>query len=252
MQISQDKFSEENFWDKVADERTYAAFNERVYNEIFDKTLVGLPADSKILDMGCASGVSSVILTRRKFIVKGIDISPKLIEQANRIWEDEPRRPVFEVGDVENLNIENDSLDVCFLGGVVHHFPEPSKLFSEITRVLKKDGILVMVEPNRLDIIERISWFFAGVLNLLSPNEYPVDPLMLKEHLRGRYHLFAIYPIHTDDIPFFSFLPFYGKKYFKGGRGKPLKKTILAVINIFRVNKLKRGNFFVLSCKKRF
>lgn len=246
----QDKLSEENFWDRVAGERIYAAFNERVYNEIFDKNIGNLPAGSKVLDIGCASGVSSVILSRRNFIVKGIDISPKLIEQANRIWKDEPKRPIFEVGDAESLNIEGNSMDVCFLGGVVHHFPDFSRLFDEISRVLKKDGILIMAEPNRLDIIETISWFFAGVLNLLSPNEYPVDPLMVKEHLKGRCYSFCIYPIHMDDIPFLSFLPFYGKKYFKGGRGKPVKKAILSMINLFRVNRLKTGNFFILSCKK--
>lgn len=246
----QKKAQEANFWNKIAEERVYAAFSENEYKEMFDKNINSGFAYGKVLDIGCASGVSSVILSRRNFYVKGVDVSGKLIEQANRIWKDEQNKPIFEVGDAENLNAEDNSLDICFLGGVAHHFPDFTQVFSEIHRVLKKDGILLMVEPNKLDMIERITWFFAGKLGLLSPNEYPLNPLEIKKHLEKKFYSFRMYPIRTDDVPCLAFLPFYGK-YFKGPRGKLAKRLILSVINIFRRYKLSRGNFFVISCRKR-
>ncbi len=247
---NQKKTSEVNFWDKVANERIYAAFSEKQYNEIFDNTLKGVKGVSGgvAIDIGCASGVSAVILSRRDFKVKGMDISPKLVEQANRLWRAEKNPPEFFVGDAERIFLETGTCDVCFLGGVIHHFPNYQRVIDEIFRILRKGGILVMVEPNLLDVIERISWFFAGRLNLLSPNEYPVSPFEVIDRLKDKFNDFKVYPIRTDDIPFFSFIPFIGR-FFKGGKGKAVKKIPLSVLNLFRPL-LYRGNFFVLSCVK--
>lgn len=245
----QGKFAESNFWDKVANERVYAAFSEKEYDRIFDRHLQGKGA-GRALDIGCASGVSAVILARRGFQVKGIDISPKLIEQATRLWKGEKNQPEFSVGDAENLAVAAESIDLCFLGGVIHHFPDPGKVLKELSRVLKKGGLLLMIEPNYLDIVERVSWFFAGKLKLLSPNEYPVSPIQIRNELHAEFTDFEIYPIHTDDIPFFSFIPVIGRKIFRGGKGKAIKKIPLTLLNFFRPNVLCRGNFFVLSCVK--
>lgn len=243
----QEKRGEVNFWDKIAGERIYAAFSEKEYNRIFDDNL-GEGRRGVALDIGCASGVSAVILARRGFAVKGIDVSPNLIAQANKIWSGEKNKPEFSVADAESLPIEEGSCDVCFLGGVIHHFPDSRKVIDEIHRVLKPGGKLLMIEPNALDVVERISWFFAGRLNLLSPNEYPVSPVEMSRALEGRFGNFRTYPIRTDDIPFFSFLPFVGR-FFKGGKGRPAKKVPLFFLNLFRPA-LHSGNFFVLSCEK--
>ncbi|MFC1709843.1 class I SAM-dependent methyltransferase [Candidatus Omnitrophota bacterium] len=244
----QKKNDEIKFWDKVAQERIYAAFSEREYNEIFDANLNGIK-NKDVLDIGCASGLSSIILSRRCFRVKGMDISPKLIEQANRLWKNEANQPEFFVGDAEKIPKDSELYDVCFLGGVIHHFPDYQRVINEILRVLKKGGILLMIEPNRLDIIERISWFFAGCLKLLSPNEYPVSPIKMIRKLEDNFTDFKVYPFRKDDIPFFSFIPLIGK-FFKGGKGKSIKKIPLTLLNLFRPE-LHRGNFFVLSCIKK-
>ncbi len=247
---AQGKSAEANFWDKVADERIYAAFSEKEYNRIFDRHL-GPGSNARALDIGCASGVSAVILARRGMKVKGIDISSQLIEQARRLWKDEENPVIFSVGDAENLDCAGSSIDLCFLGGVIHHFPDTQRLFQELSRILRKGGRLLMIEPNYFDIVERISWFFAGKLNLLSPNEFPVSPLEIKAGLEQEFESFEIYPIRTDDIPFFTFIPLIGRPFFRGGRGKVVKKIFLALLNIFRPDRLSRGNFFVLSCVRK-
>lgn len=244
---NQKKTEEKNFWDKVAGERVYAAFSEKDYNLIIDENIRGKTRGAA-LDVGCASGVSAVILARKGFDVKGLDVSPNLIEQAKRLWKEE-KHLEFIVGDAENLPFPDNSMDVCFFGGVIHHFPDYQKVLEETWRILKDGGVLLMVEPNALDIVERFSWFYAGKCNLLSPNEYPVSPYELKSRLDDKFEDFKIYPIRMDDIPFFSFLPFIGK-YFRGGKGKAIKMIPLSILNMFRP-KMHRGNFFVLSCVKK-
>ena len=245
----QKKNDEIKFWDKIANERIYAAFNKKEYSDMFQNNLNGLEKGAVVLDIGCASGISSMILSKLGYQVKGMDISPKLIEQANRLWKNEANQPEFFVGDAEKIPMDSESCDVCFLGGVIHHFPDYQRVINEILRVLKKGGILLVIEPNRLDMIERISWFFAGCLKLLSPNEYPVSPIEMTRNLEDNFTNFKVYPFRTDDIPFFSFMPLIGK-FFKGGKGKPIKKIPLTLLNLFRPE-LHRGNFFVLSCIKK-
>ena len=243
------KKAEANFWDAVADERVYAAFSEKEYNLIFNRYLQS-KNNGKALDIGCASGVSTVILARRGFQAMGVDISAKLISQATRLWKDEKNPPKFLIGDAENLDVPTGSIDLCFLGGVIHHFPDKQKILRELSRVIKKGGILLMLEPNYLDVIERISWFFAEKLKILSPNEYPVSPIEIKNKLQAEFTDFEMYPIRTDDIPFFSFIPILGERFFRGGKGKLIKMMPLTLLNLFRPYLLQRGNFFVLYCVK--
>ena len=111
MMNHQKKAEEKAFWNKTARERIYAAFDVEEYEYIFERTLNDTLGHF-IVDIGCASGVSSVLLARRGYRVIGFDLSPELIQQAQRLWVDEPNCPVFLVGDAENLPLNNDSCDV--------------------------------------------------------------------------------------------------------------------------------------------
>ena len=169
----------------------------------------------------------------------------KLIQQAQRLWVDEPNRPVFLVGDAENLPLNNDSCDVCFFGGVLHHFPVRSAVLQEAFRILKEGGKLVAVEPNLLDFLERIEWFVAGVRKKLTPNEYPISPIAFQQELVSTgFSQIEIFTIRHD-IPFLAQFPIL-KHFFSRQKGFKMKKPILAVINQFRSD-WQKGTFFVVK-----
>lgn len=177
---AQDKFSEASFWDKVAGQRVYAAFDQAEYDAVFDRVLGKDLGGKTVIDIGSASGVSAALLAARGAKVVGIDISPELVRQAKTLWTDYRERLDFMVGDAEKLELADASADVCFFGGVLHHFPECEQVYREAMRVLKPGGLFVAIEPNRLDIFELMEWTMADWRGKLTPNEYPIDPKAMR------------------------------------------------------------------------
>lgn len=107
----------------------------------------GLPRDAAIVELFCGRGNGLVALQSLGFThLEGVDLSPRLIAQykgsANCI-----------VADCRKLPFGDCSKDVLIVQGGLHHLPNlPSDLeqtFSEMRRVLRKDGRVMFVEPWR-------------------------------------------------------------------------------------------------------
>ena len=245
---NQDKHSEQAFWDKTAHERIYAAFDRSEYADVFEKALGKNLSGKTIADIGCASGISAVMLASQGAKVIGVDISPELIQQAKKLWVEFSGQIDFITGDAEHLDIQDNSVDACFFGGVLHHFPDREKVYEESIRILRSGGKFVTLEPNSLDFLERIEWAVADLRGKLSPNEYPIDPNEMRRELKGTgFHTIQFWTIRHD-IPFLAQFPIF-KYFFSRQKGFWLKKPILSFINAFRSSE-QRGTFFVIEAVK--
>ncbi len=56
----------------------------------------------------------------------------------------------FQVADALDLPFEDESFDVVICSHVYEHVPDPDRMFDEIFRVLRKDGICYFSAGNRL------------------------------------------------------------------------------------------------------
>ncbi len=243
----QDKSSETEFWDRIAQQRIYAAFDEEEYEDVFNRVMPDLYG-KKVLDIGSASGISCALLAKRGAQVIGVDISSDLIKQANELWKDWKEHIAFMVGDAENLDIVSGTVDYCFFGGVLHHFPDRSGVYCESLRVLKDGGRFIAVEPSSRDVLELLEWKIAGWRKKLSPNEYPIDPMAMHDELeRIGYEQVNFYNIRHD-IPFLAQLPIL-IHFFSRKKGNRVKKPILSIINRFRPS-INCGTFFVITGNK--
>jgi SAM-dependent methyltransferase len=102
-----------------------------------------------VLDYGCGNGEFSMMLARRGAHVFGIDISPKLIEQARATAAMIGRNgnsPEFVVGDAHHTPFEDAMFDYVLGNGALHHL-DLERAFAEVTRVLKPGGKAVFQEP---------------------------------------------------------------------------------------------------------
>jgi SAM-dependent methyltransferase len=241
---TQKKDAEAAFWDKVARERIYAAFDKEEYENYID-TLGADLTGKTIVDIGSAAGVSAALFAARGATVYGIDISPELIAQAKTLWPEYQDRLHFQVGDAEKLELKDASVDGCFFGGVLHHFPDRDGVYAEAARILKPGGRFIAVEPNRLDFLELIEWGVAELRGKLSPNEYPIDPFSMKTEMQT--HGFSPVRFWTvrHDIPFLGQLPLL-RMAFSRQKGFWFKRPLLRLIDAFRAPE-KRGTFFVID-----
>ena len=99
----------------------------------------------KILDLGCGNGISARLLNQADFDVVGTDISPLFLKEA-RNWENPSLR--YQVCDVLELPFESDTFDVICSNELVEHLPDVETALSEMIRVVRKGGRIVISGPN--------------------------------------------------------------------------------------------------------
>jgi MPBQ/MSBQ methyltransferase len=110
-----------------------------------------LPPGTTVLDVGCGIGGSCRILARDYgFVVTGITISPQQVQRAQELTP--PDLPVrFQVADALNLPFPDASFDVVWSIEAGPHMPDKARYASEMLRVLKPGGILVVADWNQRD-----------------------------------------------------------------------------------------------------
>ncbi len=103
-----------------------------------------------ILDVGCGSGRDIVTLAQKKCRCIGFDVSKNMIEEARKeLLKNNISDVELKIGDVINLDFSNEMFDKVFASEVLEHVPDCNKAVSEMSRVLKPGGALVITTPNR-------------------------------------------------------------------------------------------------------
>jgi ubiquinone/menaquinone biosynthesis C-methylase UbiE len=107
---------------------------------------------SKILDLGCGAGRTTIPLFQMGYQVFGIDLVPKMIIMAKQNAQKENLRIQFQVGDATKLKFPVNSFDsVLFsFNGIenIPRFKNRLRAFSQIYRVLKPKGIFIFCTYN--------------------------------------------------------------------------------------------------------
>lgn len=106
----------------------------------------------KLLDFGCGDGASELFFSKyfSNWFITGIDVSKKSIDEA---VEKNIPNTIFEIFNGLEINETDDSFDIVFIAGVLHHvnFSLHNILLKEIYRILKKGGRLYLFEHNPLN-----------------------------------------------------------------------------------------------------
>src|SRR6267378_4793566 len=114
------------------------------------------PRDAEIVELFCGRGNGLNALGGLGFTrLEGVDLSPRLIALY--------RGPAkCFVGDCRQLPFADQSKDVLIVQGGLHHLPalpdDLEKTFSEMQRVLRKDGRAVFVEPWLTPFLKFVHW----------------------------------------------------------------------------------------------
>lgn len=102
----------------------------------------------RVLDAGCAKGKFSARLVAEGAEVTGVDVSPALIQAARR-----RQLPAhFEVGSVTALPFPDASFDAAIIIEVLEHVPDLDAALTELGRVLRPGGSLLVVDKNRFGL----------------------------------------------------------------------------------------------------
>ena len=73
--------------------------------------------------------------------VIGVDMTPEMIQRArNNAQKHNYKNVEFKLGEIENLPVEDNSVDIIISNCVINLSPDKSQVFSEAYRVLKENG----------------------------------------------------------------------------------------------------------------
>jgi ubiquinone/menaquinone biosynthesis C-methylase UbiE len=161
--LTNDKFRPEDTrasYDKVA--RQYAdEIAGELANKPFDREFLDRFAarvgQGRVVELGCGPGHVAGYLASRGANVAGLDLSPAMVVQAQRLFPD----LTFVVGDMLALPFNDGELAGVVSFYSIVHFDEAQTVqaFAEMARVLRPGGLAAIAFHVGTDVIHRDEWF---------------------------------------------------------------------------------------------
>jgi ubiquinone/menaquinone biosynthesis C-methylase UbiE len=195
----------------------------REVNELSYK-LAGLPGSKTVLDVGCGPGLDAVAMAKLAIDghVTGIDISSDMLVEARKLAASESvaSNTTFVEGSADKLPFADASFEAVRAERLFQVLPKdifpPERIFSEMLRVLKPGGHLVLIDMDwgsasidfpDLDMERKFVGIFARHTR---PNGYSgryFKRWMVESGLRDvETHAFARVMEHLEDCPLGAWL----------------------------------------------
>lgn len=109
----------------------------------------------EVLDVGCGTGTVLSMLSKNEDIsLAGFDLSEKMLNIAREKLDEKVE---LKVGDSEQLPWDDNMFDAIMCTDSFHHYPEPEKVLSEMARVLKSSGHLIIADPWMLSPFRQVT-----------------------------------------------------------------------------------------------
>jgi 2-polyprenyl-6-hydroxyphenyl methylase/3-demethylubiquinone-9 3-methyltransferase len=169
---------------------------------IIEGLLEGVPRGS-LLEIGCGTGLHLFPLARGFERACGIDLSPAMIEAAERVRRshDAGERITLAVERAEDLrSIDDASMDAVLCVGAFEHMLDRRAVLREVRRVLRRGGAFVCLTPNA-------DWiWYANLAPLLGI----ATTHLSTDRFVGKYELIRLLEeaeLNTERLGYWSFIP---------------------------------------------
>jgi GT2 family glycosyltransferase/SAM-dependent methyltransferase len=129
-----------------------------------------LAGGKDVLDIACGEGYGSAMLAAQAASVIGVDIDDDTVRHAGAAYKG-VKGLRFQRGDAAEIPLEDNSVDLVVSFETIEHHERHHEMMSEIRRVLRPKGVLVISSPNR-DVYSSMSG---------EHNEFHVKELDFKE-----------------------------------------------------------------------
>ena len=120
---------------------------------------------SSVLECGCAPAKWLMYFFKEfDCSIYGIDNSESGLNLSKRNLSNQKINEYELIkGDVNHISFDTNTFDIVFSAGLLEHFNEPEKIVSEMSRILKPGGLLIIQIPNFH--IGSLLWFIEDVIH---------------------------------------------------------------------------------------
>jgi ubiquinone/menaquinone biosynthesis C-methylase UbiE len=103
----------------------------------------------RVLEIGCGLGTDGAQFAKAGAIYTGVDLTDAAVELAQKRFELFGLPGAFRTADAENLDFADESFDLVYSHGVLHHTPDTERAVREVHRVLRPGGRAVVMLYHR-------------------------------------------------------------------------------------------------------
>jgi ubiquinone/menaquinone biosynthesis C-methylase UbiE len=154
----------------------------------FVKSMLSHPAQT-IVEVGCGNGYLSLELARDGYEVLGIDVSPDIIEVAERSSAAYPQPSGFGslrylCADVNTWQAPEASFDCVIFNRSLHHLSALQQTMAQVQRLLKPGGRIICQDyaAHRFDE-QTACWLYQMQRLLFLSGRYDADPATLPDEM---------------------------------------------------------------------
>ena len=120
--------------------------------------------NKKVLEVGVGAGTDFMQWIRSGARAYGIDLTEEAISNVrHRLQTYELTAEEIIQADAEKLPYENESFDLVYSWGVIHHSPDTEQCFKEIVRVTKPGGTMKIMIYNRHSLFAFYRYLLEGL-----------------------------------------------------------------------------------------
>lgn len=118
----------------------------------------------RVLEVGVGMGADYLEWLKAGALATGVDLSAISLERAKGRCEMAGYTPDLHVSDAEHLPFPDDTFDVVYSYGVMHHSPDTPQCIREAWRVLKPGGALRIMIYHHRSLTGLMLWLRYGFL----------------------------------------------------------------------------------------
>ncbi|MBS3137687.1 class I SAM-dependent methyltransferase [Candidatus Woesearchaeota archaeon] len=164
---------------------------------LFDKIAQEYP-NGKLLEIGCGIGTDLREFARRGMQVTGVDLTENAINYTKQHLEAFNLKGKLIVSDAEKLPFKDNTFDVVYSFGVLHHTPNTQKAINEVHRVLKSSGKAVIMLYHKISLNYAAHRILDVPFDGSRKDRCPVERAYTKEDIRTMFERYNSVDIKID------------------------------------------------------
>ncbi|MBK8847189.1 MAG: class I SAM-dependent methyltransferase [Bacteroidetes bacterium] len=205
----------------------------------------------KVLEVGLGAGTDFLQWCRNGALAYGIDLTEEGIAHVqHRLHLYNLSAVEFKVADAESIPYPDNSFDLVYSWGVIHHSPDTEKAYSELVRVCKPGGEIRFMVYHYDSVLTRFFWLKHALLKL---KPWKSKAWVLWNHMESigtkaythKSIAAMMKPYKAEVLSITSPFTWYDTMQ----RHHPLLKIADAITPLF-YNKEKNGWFLKMICRK--
>jgi ubiquinone/menaquinone biosynthesis C-methylase UbiE len=174
---------------------------------------------ARLLEIGCGMGTDLLQFARGGACCTGIDLTPRSIEITRHRFRLYDADGAFMISDGEHLPFRDESFDVVYSNGVLHHTPDTAGAIREVHRVLRPGGTakVMLYHRNSLnywgDIVLRrgvvrgdflrgqsVAEIMSRIVEFSSHDARPLVKVYSRKEARELFSLFKSVTIEVEQL----------------------------------------------------